>query len=882
MVKDPVCGMNVDPARAAATYEYEGEKYYFCNPRCQEKFSAAPRQYLMVKDPVCGMNVDPARAAATYEYEGKQYYFCNPRCQEKFRASPGKYLAGPPPAPGLDSIGAPAKGAPAMVSISRGPARPAVAPVSVPHPPAPARKEIYTCPMDPEVQQPNPGPCPKCGMALEPMSGLGAVVKSEYVCPMHAEVVRNEPGSCPICGMALEPRTVTVVEEANPELVNMTRRFWVCVALTAPVLILSMSAMLPGQPGQQMLSPRLLALIQLALATPVVLWGGWPFFERGWASIINRSLNMFTLIATGTGTAYVYSMIAALAPGIFPASFRSPAGEVEVYFEAAAVITTLVLLGQVLELRARSQTSSAIRALLGLAPKTGRVLRNDGTEEDIPLDRLKTGDLIRVRPGERIPVDGVVMEGASSVDESMMTGEPIPVQKRTGDRVTGGTVNGKRSGFVFRADRVGNDTLLAQIVRQVSEAQRTRAPIQKLADVVASYFVPAVVLIAIVTFALWAAFGPQPRLAYALVNAVAVLIIACPCALGLATPMSIMVGMGRGASTGVLIKNAEALEILEKVNTLVVDKTGTLTEGKPRLISVVALAGGNESELVRLAASLERGSEHPLGAAIVSGAQEKGLKLGAVKDFQSISGKGVAGTIEGQVVALGNVKIFEHLNIDPKPLLDGAESVRHEGQTAILVAIDGHAAGVLGVADPIKASTAEAIAMLHREGLRIVMLTGDSKTTAEAVARQLGIDEVEAEVLPAGKGEAVRQLQAQGRVVAMAGDGINDAPALAQANVGIAMGTGTDVAMESAGVTLVKGDLLGIARAIILSRGTMKNIRQNLFFAFVYNAIGIPLAAGVLYPFVGLLLSPMIAAAAMTFSSVSVISNALRLRHLPL
>jgi P-type Cu+ transporter len=878
MEKDPVCGMSVDPARAAATYEYEGKKYFFCNPRCQEKFSAEPRKYLMVKDPVCGMSVDPARAGATYEHEGKKYFFCNPRCQEKFSAEPQKYVAGPSPTPGLHSIGGPSHGAPAMASIAPGPAHPAATHVS----PPPAGKEIYTCPMDPEVQQPKPGPCPKCGMALEPMSGIGAVVTSKYVCPMHAEIVRDEPGFCPICGMALEPRTVTVAEETNPELVSMTRRFWVCAALSVPVFFLGMSAIIPGHPIQQMLSPRLLVIIEFILATPVVLWGGWPFFARGWASIINRSLNMFTLIATGTGTAYIYSLVATLAPEVFPPSFRGPGGEVEVYFEAAAVITTLVLLGQVLELRARSQTSSAIRALLGLAPKTGRVLRNDGTEDDVPLDRLKPGDLIRVRPGEKIPVDGKVIEGASTVDESMMTGEPFPVQKHTGDRVTGGTVNGKRSGFVFRADRVGSDTLLAQIVRQVSEAQRSRAPIQKLADVVASYFVPVVMLIAIATYALWATFGPEPRLAYALVNSVAVLIIACPCALGLATPMSIMVGMGRGASMGVLIKNAEALEILEKVNTLVVDKTGTLTEGKPRLISVVTLAGGNESEMVLLAASLERGSEHPLGAAIVSGAQEKGMKLSEVKDFQSISGKGVIGTFEGRAVALGNAKLFDELKIEAKPLLDQAEAIRHKGQTAILMAIDGQPAGVLGVADPIKASTAQAIGMLHREGLQIVMLTGDNKTTAESVASQLGIDEIQAEVLPSSKGDVVKQLQAQGRIVAMAGDGINDAPALAQANVGIAMGTGTDVAMESAEVTLVKGDLMGIARAIILSRATMKNIRQNLFFAFVYNSIGIPLAAGVLYPFVGLLLSPMIAAAAMTFSSVSVISNALRLRRLPL
>jgi Cu+-exporting ATPase len=591
---------------------------------------------------------------------------------------------------------------------------------------------------------------------------------------------------------------------------------------------------------------------------------------------------MFTLIATGTGTAYLYSLVAALMPGIFPESFRGHSGGVEVYFESAAAITTLVLLGQVLELRARSQTSSAIRALLGLTPKTARLLRNDGTEEDVPLAHVKPGDLVRVRPGEKVPVDGVVVDGASAVDESMMTGEPISVQKKRGDRVTGGTINGKRAGFVFRADRVGNETLLAQIVRQVSEAQRTRAPIQRLADVVASYFVPAVVLIAIMTFIVWALFGPQPKLAFALINAVAVLIIACPCALGLATPMSIMVGMGHGATAGVLIKNAEALEILEKVDTLVVDKTGTITEGKPRLVSVLTLPEFTESELIHLAASVERGSEHPLASSVVSAAQEKGIKLSEAKDFQAIPGKGVMGTVDGRSVAMGNLKLFEQLKIDPAPLLNRAESLRRDGQTVMLAAIDGRPCGVLGVADPIKASTAEAIEALHAARIRVVMVTGDSRTTAEAVARQLAIDEVYAEVLPMAKGDKVKELQAQGHIVAMAGDGINDAPALAQANVGIAMGTGTDVAMQSAGVTLVKGDLRGIARARILSQSTMKNIRQNLFFAFVYNALGIPLAAGILYPFVGILLSPMIAAAAMTFSSVSVITNALRLRKLSL
>jgi Cu+-exporting ATPase len=719
-------------------------------------------------------------------------------------------------------------------------------------------------------------------MALEPLAGAAMSTKTEYVCPMHPEIVRDQPGSCPICGMALEPRTATAVEDANPELANMTRRFWVGVALTAPVLFLGMSDLIPGHPVQQALSPRVIALVQLLLATPVVLWCGWPFFERGWASIVNRSLNMFTLIATGTGTAYLYSVVATLFPNIFPDSFRGPSGEVAVYFEAAAAITTLVLLGQVLELRARSQTSSAIRALLGLAPKSARMLRNDGTEEDVLLDRVKPGDLIRVRPGEKIPVDGVVTEGASSVDESMMTGEPIPVQKKTGDRVTGGTVNGQRTGFVFRAERVGSDTLLAQIVRQVSEAQRSRAPIQRLADVVASYFVPAVVGAATVTFIVWAIVGPQPRLAFALLNAIAVLIIACPCALGLATPMSIMVGMGRGATAGVLIKNAEALEVLEKIDTLVIDKTGTLTEGKPQLTGIQRLPPWKESDLLRLAASVERGSEHPLASSIVAGAQKESLKLADVKDFRAVPGKGVLATVESHAVAVGNSKLLEEAKIDPGALLGLAEDLRREGQTTILIAVDGKAAGVLSVADPIKPSTAEAIQMLHREGLRIVMLTGDSRTTAEAVARKLGIDDVQAEVLPAGKGDVVKQLQAQGRVVAMAGDGINDAPALAQANVGIAMGTGTDVAMESASVTLVKGDLRGIARALKLSRGTMSNIRQNLFFAFIYNAIGIPLAAGVLYPFVGVLLSPMIAAAAMTFSSVSVIGNALRLRKLSL
>jgi Cu+-exporting ATPase len=661
----------------------------------------------------------------------------------------------------------------------------------------------------------------------------------------------------------------------------MRRRFWVSLVLTVPLFLLAMSEMIPSQPVQHVLSPRLLIWIQLALATPVVLWGGWPFFQRGWASIANRSLNMFTLIAIGIGTAYFYSVVATLFPDLFPGSFRGHGAAVAVYFEAAAVITTLVLLGQVLELRARSQTSGAIKALLGLAPSTARTLRDDGAEEDIPLARVNPGDRLRVRPGEKVPVDGVVLEGTSSVDESMITGEAIPAEKIAGSRVTGGTVNGTGS-FVMRAERVGGDTLVAQIVRLVSAAQRSRSPIQRLADVVSSYFVPAVVGVAAITFGIWGLIGPEPRMAYALVNAVAVLIIACPCALGLATPMSIMVGTGRGATAGVLIKNAEALEVLEKVDTLVVDKTGTLTEGRPRLRSVVTLSDWHESELLHLVASLERGSEHPLAAAIVAAAQERGSEPSEADEFRSVTGKGVVGTVDGRAVALGNRALLEELGIAPGPVIEQAETLRRQGQTVMFVAIDGGLAGLLGVADPIKESTREAIQMLHRDGVRIAMVTGDSRTTAEAVARELGIDQVKAEVLPEQKGEVVKHLQAEGRIVAMAGDGINDAPALAQAHVGIAMGTGTDIAMESAGVTLVKGDLRGIARARRLSRATMRNIRQNLFFAFIYNTLGVPLAAGILYPVFGLLLSPMIAAAAMTFSSVSVIGNALRLRKLAL
>jgi len=702
-----------------------------------------------------------------------------------------------------------------------------------------------------------------------------------WTCPMHPEIVRDDPGTCPICGMALEPRMPSLDEAENPELRDMTRRFWVGVALTVPLLLLMLDELLPGQRLHAALGPRFVAWAQLGLATPVVWWAGWPFFVRGWASIVNHSPNMFTLIALGTGMAYGYSVVATLLPGLFPHEVRNHGGGVGLYFEAAAAITVLVLLGQVLELRARSRTGQAIRALLGLTPKTARRLEPDGRESDIPLEHVQVGDRVRVRPGEKVPVDGVVLDGASAVDESMITGESIPVEKRPGDRVIGGTVNGTGS-LVVRAERVGHETLLAQIVHMVAEAQRSRAPIQRLADVVSGYFVFAVVVVAAGTLLGWGLFGPEPRWTYGVINAVAVLIIACPCALGLATPMSIMVGTGRGAQAGVLIKNAEALEVLEKVDTLVVDKTGTLTEGKPRLISVDTRPPMAEADLLCLAAGLEVASEHPLAAAIIAGARGRGIEPGHAQDFRSLPGRGITGTVDGQAVALGNAALLAELGIDPGDLGERAEAARQDGQTVMFLAVDGRAAGLLGVADPIKASTPEALRQLRAEGVRVVVLTGDSRTTAAAVARTLGIEHVEAEVLPEQKSEVVKRLQGEGRVVAMAGDGINDAPALAQAQVGIAMGTGTDVAMESAGVTLVKGDLRGIVRARRLSRATMRNIRQNLFFAFVYNAIGVPIAAGVLYPFTGALLSPIVASAAMTFSSVSVIGNALRLRRVPL
>lgn len=798
-------------------------------------------------DPVCGMSVDPASAAGSAVHEGQTYYFCNTHCLHRFQADPQRYVGGRP---------AETHPAPAMSGA------------------------VYTCPMHPEVRQDRPGTCPKCGMALEPVDGATPVTKVEYTCPMHPQIVRDEPGSCPICGMALEPRTVTVEEGPNPEEVDMRRRFWVGAVLSLPIFVIAMSEMLPGRP-LHFLDMRLLNWVQFVLATPVVLWCGWPFFERAWASVVHRSPNMFTLIGLGVGAAYLYSVVATVAPWLFPEGFRAASGAVEVYFDTAAVITTLVLLGQVLELRARGQTSGAIRRLLGLAPRTARVVRPDGREEDVLLDRIQVGDLLRVRPGEKVPVDGTVEEGRSSVDESMISGEPIPVEKEPGAKVIGATVNGT-GGLLVRADRVGAGTLLAQIVRMVSEAQRSRAPIERLVNVVSGYFVPAVLAISVLTFIVWAVWGSEPRLAHALVNAVAVLIIACPCALGLATPLGVMVGIGRGAENGILIKNAEALEVLEKADTLVVDKTGTLTEGKPRLVGVEPVAGFAEDELLRLAASLERGSEHPLAAAIVKGAEARGLRLAEARDFQSVTGKGVVGKVEGRPVALGNAALMADQQVAVDPLRHRLEELRREGQTVMLVAVEGQLVGLVAVADPIRSSTPEAIQLLHAAGMRIIMLTGDSRTTAEAVARKLGIDEVTAEVLPQQKHEVVKRLQGEGRVVAMAGDGINDAPALAQAQVGIAMGTGTDVAMESAGVTLVRGDLRGIARARRLSQATMRNIRQNLFLAFVYNALSVPVAAGVLYPIFGLLISPIWASAAMTLSSLSVVGNSLRLRRVRL
>ncbi|PMP70714.1 MAG: copper-translocating P-type ATPase [Thermodesulfovibrio aggregans] len=790
---------------------------------------------MKVIDPVCKMLIEDKDAAETSIYKGITYYFCSKHCKEKFDKNPEIYLTEEP-----------------STSLT---------------------KEIT---LKSSIHREDHKHCPKCGHASKPITPAGSQAKVEWTCPMHPEIIRDAPGICPICGMALEPKTVSVDEKENPELIDMRRRFWISFVLTIPLILVTMGPVI-SMPLKKFFPHELMKWLEFIAATPVVLWGGLPFFVRFWQSISSRNLNMFTLIGLGVGVAYGYSVVATFMPEIFPPSFRKN-GEVPVYFEAAAVIVTLVLLGQVLELKARSKTAAAIKALLGLAPKTARIIK-DGIEEDIPVDHVKIGDLIRIRPGEKIPVDGIVIEGKSYVDESMITGESIPVYKEKGDRVIAATVNGTGM-LIIKAEKVGADTLLSQIVRMVSEAQRSRAPVQKLADIVAAYFVQIVVAVAIITFIVWAWLGPEPKMTHAIINAVAVLIIACPCALGLATPVSIMVAMGKGATMGVLFKNAEAIELMKKVDTVVVDKTGTLTVGKPELVEIVPVQGFKEDEILYFAASLERSSEHPFASAIVRAAQERNIKLTDVMDFESITGKGLIGRIDGYRIIVGNHKLLDDLGIDFSELSKKADSLRAEGATVIYVAIDEKVMGVLAVADSIKQTTAQAIDALHKEGIRIFMVTGDNKITAQAVAKKLNIDEVIAEVLPAEKARIVKKLQQEGRIVAMAGDGINDAPALAQADVGIAMGTGTDVAMQSADVTLVKGDLMGIVRARRLSRATMRNIKQNLFWAFIYNTIGVPIAAGVLYPFFGILLSPVLAAAAMSFSSVSVVGNALRLKKL--
>ncbi|MGD0275632.1 MAG: heavy metal translocating P-type ATPase [Syntrophales bacterium] len=794
------------------------------------------------KDPVCGMSTDDEKAFIRYEYERKAYYFCSRMCLEKFRQDPEKY----------------------MFHGTHADKTPLTA--------------IF--PTHQEHRQDSQESCPKCGThSSEQVISKIPTAHTQWTCPMHPEVIQDKPGSCPICGMALEPVVPTVSEgEENTEYEFMKKRFWVSVALSIPVVVIGMRDLLPGQLLDALAHARLYSWLQFILATPVVIWAGWIFFVRAWQSLINRSLNMFSLIGLGVAVAYIYSLIAILFPNVFPASFREPGGTIAVYFEAAAVIVTLVLLGQVLELKARSRTGAAIRALLGLAPQTARRVRQDGFEEDIALDLIQSGDSIRVRPGEKIPVDGIILEGTSNVDESMITGEPMPVAKLPGHRVVGATINGTGT-LIMKAEKVGSETLLSRIIQMVVEAQRSRAPIQKLADVVSGYFVPAVIAASVISFVLWMWLGPEPRIAYAIVASVSVLIIACPCALGLATPMAIMVAMGKGATLGVLFKNAEALETLRKVDTLVIDKTGTLTEGKPKLTALVHAEGWNDQEILYYAGSLEKGSEHPLASAIVNGALEKGVVTGDVREFESHTGKGVVGHIDGKLVLLGSQSLLDDYGIDPGNLTGPAEKLRDEGQTVMFITVEGKTAGLLSVSDPIKETTPAAINRLHKEGIHIVMLTGDSRVTAESVAKKLGIDEVFAEVLPEEKAMAVKRLQEKGKMVAMAGDGINDAPSLAQAHVGIAMGTGTDVAMESAGVTLVRGDLRGIVIARLLSAVTIRNIKQNIFFAFVYNAIGVPIAAGVLFPLFGLLLNPIIAAAAMSFSSVSVISNSLRLRR---
>jgi Cu+-exporting ATPase len=808
VVRDPVCGMGVDPAAGKPTAEHGVRLFHFCSESCRTKFVAAPEKYLTATDPVCGMSVDRATAKHFLRHEGQGFYFCSAGCQAKFEAEPQKYL-GDRPAPSLMPKG------------------------------------------------------------------------TQYTCPMHPEIIRDKPGSCPICGMALEPMGVPTGDEGpNPELIDFTRRFWVSAVLSVPLLIVAMAPML-GLTFQAFVDERTMVWLELALASPVVLWAAFPFFHRGWQSLVNRSPNMWTLISLGVGAAYLYSVVATLFPDIFPHQFRGHGGAVPVYFEAAAVIVALVFLGQVLELRAREKTGSAIRALLDLAPKTARLIGADGSETDVPLDAVKAGDRLRIRPGDAVPVDGIVLEGRSSVDESMISGEPLPVEKTDGDALTGGTLN-KNGSLIMRAEKVGAETTLSRIVELVAKAQRSRAPIQGLADRVSFYFVPAVVLVALAAFAAWAVFGPEPSLIFAIVSAVSVLIIACPCALGLATPMSIMTATGRGAHAGVLIKEAAALERFASVDTLIVDKTGTLTEGKPRLTDIVAVEGLSENELLTLAAGLEKGSEHPLAEAIVGGAGERGLTLTEASGFEAVTGKGVSGTISGRKVALGNAAMMADLAIDIASLSAKAEALQAEGKTAMFVVVDKKLAGIVAVADPVKATTVEAIRALHDRGLRIIMATGDNERTARAIAKSLGIDEVRAGLLPEQKAALVEELRAKGAGIAMAGDGVNDAPALAAADVGIAMGTGADVAVESAGITLVKGDLNGIVRARTLAQATIRNIRQNLFFAFLYNVLGVPVAAGVLYPLTGTLLSPMLAAAAMSLSSVSVIANALRLRTLKL
>lgn len=856
-VKDPVCGMQIAADKAAASLVHEGQTYYFCSKSCAEKFRANPTHYTPTAvDPVCGMKVIPSRAAATVERDGQTYYFCARYCADKFLAGPSGSSAGEAPV--------------AMTHTS------ASTPTS-PH--RAATTTEYICPMDPEVHESEPGPCPICGMALEPARFSLKTPVIEYTCPMHTEIVLPEPQNCPICGMPLEPRVVTV-KEGNPELEDMTRRFAVAAVLTLPLVVRMVLGLLPEENFVTILTSPFVEWLQLILASMVVLWCGWPFLERAWNSLKTFRLNMFTLIGLGVGVSYIYSVALLFLSHRLMPGLRNDEGFLHTYFEPAAVITTLVLLGQVLELRARSQTNSALKSLLNLAPKSARIVDSEGKEKNIPLPLVQVGDVLRVRPGERIPVDGVVLEGSSTVDESMISGEPMPVEKTVNSPVIGGTVN-RTGGLLMRAERVGSATFLSQIVHMVSEAQRTRAPIQRLADRVSSWFVPAVVVVSIATFVAWYRWGPAPHFSTALVNAVAVLIIACPCALGLATPMSIMVGMGRGAQAGVLVRNATALEVLGRVKTLVVDKTGTLTEGKPQLTEIVPLSGLEENEVLRLVASLERGSEHPLAESLVRAAEQRQLTLTAAQDFQATAGKGATGTIDRRRIVVGNLAMMQDHGIDTSAAAPHVDRLAQQGATILYAAADGVLTALLAVSDPVKESAREAIQQLRAAGLRIVMLTGDTRSTAEAVAHKLGIEEVEAGVLPQQKAEVVQRLRKHGRV-AMAGDGINDAPALAQADVGIAMGTGTDVAMQTASVVLVRGDLRGLLRAIRLSRATTRNIRENLWFAFLYNTLGIPIAAGVLYPAFGLLLSPVMASAAMMLSSVSVIGNALRLRGIRL